>query len=196
MDKSSFISIFSLLTLPGSEKMHTYLSQQQSCYCWDRLLLSCWRRYLRPCSIHVSLSNPLFPSVPPRSLPPAVFCPLSCRRHRYRHRATSGRVQHQPSLDDVIHHCARNNRGLRPLKKSISETGGLGSYLDGTSSRRVSAIAAAEASKAALAGALDNLLACFDLQASPRPQQPPLASPTYSFARPEALGLWAAAATE
>lgn len=82
------------------------------------------------------------------------------------------------------------------MKKSISETGGLGSYLDGASSRRVSAIAAAEASKAALVGALDNLLACFELQTSPRAQQPPLSSPAYSYVRPDALGLWTAAATE
>ena len=111
--------------------------------------------------------------------------------------ATSGRVRPHSSLNDVLHqHCPRNNEGLRPLKKSISEAGGLGSYLATASSTRVSAVAAAEASKAALTDALDNIFfACFEAQASPRAQPPPL-SPSYSYVGQEALEIWGEVPTE
>lgn len=61
----------------------------------------------------------------------------------------------------------------------------------------MSAIAAAEMSRAAVVGALDTLWGCLEVQPSPRVQQqqqrplPPL-SPSYSFSyvRPEELSVW------
>lgn len=76
------------------------------------------------------------------------------------------------------------------MKKPISEVGGLGSYLEGASSARVSAIAAAEMSRAAVVGALDSIWGCVEVQPSPRVQQPPAPlSPSYSYVNSE-LSVW------
>ena len=81
------------------------------------------------------------------------------------------------------------------MKKSITEAGGLGSYLEWASSARVSAIAAAEMSRAAVVGTLDSLWGCLEVQTSPRVQQPPPPPPlspsyTLSYVSPEELSVW------
>lgn len=118
--------------------------------------------------------------------PPRYARPLSPRF------STSGRIPPpQTGLGGSLHPHHSRTKGLRPLKKSISEAGGLGGYLEGASSARVSAIAAAEMSRVAVASALDSLLGCLEVQPSPRVQQPPL-SPSYSFShvRPVELSVW------
>lgn len=133
-------------------------------------------------------SSLLFLPAPPRLRPWPLHSP----------RFTSGRIPPpQTGLGGGLHqHHSRTTKGLRPLKKSISEAGGLGSYLEGASSAHVSAIAAAELSRAAVVGALDTVLACFEVQPSPRVRQPPPLSPSCSYVRPEALSSWGAVSTE
>lgn len=133
---------------------------------------------------------------PTTSLTPYRSSPLRLPCARYTCHVffrSSGRIPPpQTALAGSLQQQHSRNRGLRPLKKSISEAGGLGSYLEGASSAHVSAIAAAEISRAAVAGALDTIWGCLEVQPSPRVQQPPPPplSPSYSYVRPKALSLW------
>lgn len=86
----------------------------------------------------------------------------------------------------------------------MSEANGLGTFLEGASSARLSAVAAADFSRAWVSGAWSTVRECVDVQPSPRVGPPParlssseLAKPAYWQVRPEEqAAVWGLASTE